>query len=270
MREALNKTKKISTNPTTTRLHKKGSGPLLSDQSQTPIVLTNEGLKGATIIREGRLKPNPFFLTLIVGNKLLQKSIIDSDASTIIIPKQIVEVLNLKYEPVSRGVTQLDGNRVKTMGIIKSLPLTLFAYTSITVTQELVAIDIPPIFSFYLSQDFTAKVDGYLSLDWSHLILRTEHEANLKILSGPLHKEHIADEAMINFESTHMSILGEERKYVELLEDEEVTGERSTDQEVFLNEFIDVDPYGNYHATGLGTYVIFYEDQPIPKVSKDP
>lgn len=41
---------------------------------------------------------------------------------------------------------------------------------------------------------------------------------------------------------------------VELLEDEKVTGDRSTHQEVFLNEFIDIDPYGNYHDTGLGMH----------------
>lgn len=92
--------------------------------------------------------------------------------------------------------------------------------------------------------------------------------AKLKILAEPLHAEHIADQDMLNFELTHTSISNEERKIVDLLEDEEVTGDIPQDQKIFLNEFIDSDPYSNYHATGLGTYCIFDENQVIPKLTK--
>lgn len=138
------------------------------------------------------------------------------------------------------------------------------------VSQEVVVIDIPLVFRLCLSQDFTAKIGGYLFLDWSHLILCTQHDTKLKILSEPLHVEHVADQAMINFKPTHTSISNKERKVVELLEDEEVTGEIPPEHEVFLNEFIDSDPFSNYHATDLGTYCIFYENQIIPKLTKEP
>lgn len=49
-----------------------------------------------------------------------------------------------------------------------------------------------------------------------------------------------------------------------------MTEDITLEQEVFLNEFINFDPYSNYHAMGLGTYCIFYEDQVIPKLTKDP
>lgn len=74
---------------------------------------------------------------------------------------------------------------------------------------------------------------------------------------------------MINFEAMHTSILGEQMRCVELFENEEITEDRSTNQEVFLNEFIDVDSYRNYHTTRIGMYVIFDKDQPISKVLKD-
>lgn len=75
---------------------------------------------------------------------------------------------------------------------------------------------------------------------------------------------------MINFDPTHASISNKERKVVELLEDEEVTGEIPPEQEFFLNEFVDSDPFSNYHTTGLGTYCIFDENQIIPKITKEP
>lgn len=65
---------------------------------------------------------------------------------------------------------------------------------------------------------------------------------------------------MLNFEPTHTSISNEERRTIELLEDEEVTEDITPEKEVFLNEFINSDPYSNYHATGLGTYYFFDED----------
>lgn len=71
---------------------------------------------------------------------------------------------------------------------------------------------------------------------------------------------------MIKFEVAHTSISRSEMKCVKLLEDKEITWDRSANQEVFLNEFIDAGPYGNYHTSGIGTYVIFDEDQPIPNV----
>lgn len=185
-------------------------------------------------------------------------------------PKKIAEVLNIKYDPLNRGIMQLDEKKVQTVGLIKILPLTLFACPSITVSQEVVVIDIPPIFGLCLSRDFTAKIGGYLSLDWSHLILHTKRGAKLKILSEPLHVEHVVDQAMLNFEPTHTSISGEERRMVEFIEDEEIIGDTSPNQEVFLEEFIDFDPYSNYHATGLGTYCIFYEGQVVPKLVKEP
>lgn len=75
---------------------------------------------------------------------------------------------------------------------------------------------------------------------------------------------------MLSFEPTHTSISGEERRMVEFIKDEEITRDTSPNQKVFLEEFIDSDPYSNYHATSLGTYYIFYEGQVVPKLVKEP
>lgn len=92
--EALGETENLSVELVANESHTKSSGPFLGDQSWTPVVLTNEGLEATTSMREGKLKPNPFFLTLIVGDKLYHNSMIYSDASTTIMPKEIAEVLN--------------------------------------------------------------------------------------------------------------------------------------------------------------------------------
>lgn len=95
-----------------------------TDKSCSPVVLTNEVSPPKSQL-EGKPQPNPFYLTLIVGDKLLHNSMIDYGASTTVMPKQITELLNIKYEPLNRGVMQLNGNKVHTIGLIRSLPLTL-------------------------------------------------------------------------------------------------------------------------------------------------
>lgn len=230
-------------------------------------VLTNSTREASTKVRD-KPKPKPFFLTLIVGKKLLHDSMIDSGASTIVMPKQIAKALDLSYEPLNRGVMQLDGNKVKTIGVIKNLPLTLFSCPSIIVPQDTIIIDVPPMFDLCLCQEFTSKIGGYLSLDWSHLILRTKQKTKIKIVSEPLHLKHVANEAMIKLEAAHTSITKEEMYCTELLEDEKVTREWIDSKEVLLSEYIETDLFTNYHATGLGTYVIYDEDQVISKVIK--
>lgn len=54
------------------------------------------------------INPTPFFLTLIVGDKLLHNNMIDLGASTTVMPKQVVDALKLKYEPLENGIMQLD------------------------------------------------------------------------------------------------------------------------------------------------------------------
>ncbi|KAH9289422.1 hypothetical protein KI387_033539, partial [Taxus chinensis] len=51
-------------------------------------------------------------------------------------PKQIADQLGLKYEPVLKGVVQLDGTTVGTVGVIKGLSVTLHSCPNATVLQD--------------------------------------------------------------------------------------------------------------------------------------
>lgn len=60
-------------------------------------------------------KPIPFFLMLVIGEKLLHNSMLDLGASTNIMPKQIVEALQIQYELLDRGIMQLDGKKIQAL-----------------------------------------------------------------------------------------------------------------------------------------------------------
>lgn len=116
----------------------------------------------------------------------------DSGASTTVMPKVIVDALGIKYEPLRRGFMKLDEKTIQTIGVIKYLPLQLYSFSNITILQDIEIISIPPVFRLCLSRFFTTKIRGYMSLDWSHLILCTKYGSKM-VLSEPLMEEHITD-----------------------------------------------------------------------------
>ncbi|KAH9310162.1 hypothetical protein KI387_038073, partial [Taxus chinensis] len=55
----------------------------------------------------------------------------------------------------------------------------------------ILVIDLPPLFDIFLSRDFTANMGGYLSADWSHMILRTRYGTKVTIRVEPICHNHV-------------------------------------------------------------------------------
>lgn len=67
--------------------------------------LQNNNRKGVKI--QGKdIKPPPFYVSLIIGDKLVHNCMVDSGATSFVMPKKIADQLNLKYEPLEKGVVQ--------------------------------------------------------------------------------------------------------------------------------------------------------------------
>ena len=100
-------------------------------------------------------KPSPFYLSLIIGDKIVHNFMIDSGASNSIMPRCVVDQLGLKYEPMIKFVLQLDGNSVTIVGILKIFKMALHECLGCTVTQDISIVELPPHFVIYLSKDST-------------------------------------------------------------------------------------------------------------------
>ena len=81
---------------------------------------------------------------------------IDSGASSSVMPRCVADALRMKYEPFFRDVFQLDGSTVKTVGILRNVEMALHACPGCTVTQDISVAKVKPHFSICLSRDFTA------------------------------------------------------------------------------------------------------------------
>ena len=81
-----------------------------------------------------KARSSPFYLSVIIGDKIVHNCMIDSGASSTIMPRCVANQLGLKYEPLIKHVLQLDGTSVTIVGVIKGLKMALHACLGCTVT----------------------------------------------------------------------------------------------------------------------------------------
>lgn len=116
---------------------------------------------------------------------------VDSGAGSTIMPKLVAEKIDHKYEPSTKGVLQLDGSSNKTIGIINDMKLAFHACPSVTISRDVMVLNLLPYFSICLFRDFTSNIGGYLSVDWKYLVFRTRYGANVTINLDPLSNFHV-------------------------------------------------------------------------------
>lgn len=57
------------------------------------------------------------------------------------------------------------------IGSIKGVSITLNTFLDINVIQDIIIIDLPPLFGIFLSKELTVNLEGYLAIYYTHLIL---------------------------------------------------------------------------------------------------
>ena len=138
-----------------------------------------------------KVRPPPFYVSLIIGGKLVHNCMIDSGASSSVMPRCVANALGMKYEPIVRDVLQLDGSTVKTIGILRNVEMALHACPGCTMIQDISFAELNPYFAIYLSRDFTTQIGGFISADWSYMSFKTRYGANALIRAEPQALHHI-------------------------------------------------------------------------------
>ena len=86
-------------------------------------------------------------------------------------PLSICNKLNATWEPCPIQIFQLDKSKVKVVGILRNVLLRLSTDPRMHQIIDIVIDDIPETYGMWLSRDWSKKLEGYLSTDWSHLWL---------------------------------------------------------------------------------------------------
>ena len=87
---------------------------------------------------------------------------LDSRASHNLMAKAIMETLNLEITRPYKDLFSFDSSKVKCLGLIKDLCVTLVQYLGKSILMDIVVADIPPKYGMLLSRSWGAKLHGSL------------------------------------------------------------------------------------------------------------
>ena len=109
----------------------------------------------------------PFYVTLNVHDKLLHNCMLDYGASHNLMPKVVMETLGLDITRPYHELFSFDAKKVKCIGLIKDLVISLTQLLMKSVMIEIVMADIPASYGMLLSRAWVVKLGGNLQMDMS-------------------------------------------------------------------------------------------------------
>jgi len=110
----------------------------------------------------------PFYVSLNIHDKVLHNAMFDSGASHNLMPKSVMERLDLDITRPYKDLFSFDSSQVRCLGLIKNLCVSLVQYPTKTILMDVVVADIPPKYGMLLSRSWGAKLQGSLQLDMSY------------------------------------------------------------------------------------------------------
>ena len=99
-----------------------------------------------------------FYIILNIHDKILHNSMLDSGASHNLMPKSVMEKLNLDITRPYKDLFSFDSRQVKCLGLIKDLCVSLVQYPAKIILMDIVVADIPPKYGMLLSRSWGAKL----------------------------------------------------------------------------------------------------------------
>jgi len=129
-----------------------------------PKLISGPRVNGKTV--EGEVPP--FYVDLNIHDKILHNDMFDSGGSHNLMPKLVMERLDLDITRPYKDFFSFDSSQVKCLGLIKDLCVPLVQYPTKTILMDIVLADIPPNYGMLLSRSWGEKLQGSLQLDMSY------------------------------------------------------------------------------------------------------
>ena len=118
----------------------------------------------------------PFYMSLNVHDMVLHNTMLDSGASHNLMLKGVVESLGLEITRPYKDLYSFDSKRIKCLGLIKDMVVSLNKLPSKIVVMDVVVADIPPKLGILLSRSWNSKLKGSLQMDMSYATIPVWNE----------------------------------------------------------------------------------------------
>jgi hypothetical protein len=108
------------------------------------------------------------YTSLNIHDKVLHNCLMDSGASQNLMPKTVMDELGLEITKTYHELYSFDSRKVKCLGVIKDLAVTLFQLTMKSVVMDIVVADVSPKFGMLLSRYWIKILGGTLQMDLTY------------------------------------------------------------------------------------------------------
>ena len=112
-----------------------------------------------------------FYVSLTIHDKILHNYLLDTRASHNIIPKVFMDELGLDITKPYHDLFSFDSRKVKCLGLIKDLAITLSQLPMKSMMIDIVVADVPPKFGMFLSKGWMKWLGGTLQNDLSYVTI---------------------------------------------------------------------------------------------------
>lgn len=106
-----------------------------------------------------------FLLTYEILNKNVHNCLVDSGASTNILPRSICAKLNVQPQKSAVRIVQLDRSQVEVIGELNQVTIRLSSNPKVCQVIDILVDDIPEFYGLILSRDWSEKIHRYFSTD---------------------------------------------------------------------------------------------------------
>jgi hypothetical protein len=110
----------------------------------------------------------PFYMSLNIHDKVLHNCLMDSGASHNLMQKTVMDELGLEITKTYHDLYSFDSRKVKCLGVIKDLVVTLFQLPMKIIVMDIVVVHVPPKFRMLLSRSWIKILGGTLQMDLSY------------------------------------------------------------------------------------------------------
>jgi len=110
----------------------------------------------------------PIYISLNIRDKILHNAMLDSGASHNLMPRGIMEKLGLDTTRPYKDLYSFDSSKVRCLGLIKHLCVTLVQIPTKSVVMDIVVADIPPKYGMLLSISWGTNLQDTLQMDMTY------------------------------------------------------------------------------------------------------
>ena len=113
------------------------------------------------MIENGEDNSPSFYVSLNIHDKILHNCLLDTIARHNIMPKAIMDELGLDITKPYHDMFSFDSRKVKCLGLIKDLAITLSQLPMKSMMMDIVVVDAPPKFGMLLSRGWIKSILCY-------------------------------------------------------------------------------------------------------------